>query len=224
MPSPTDKELTYVMGKFSPNTHADFERIEATLTSRTMYIRKEAHKDLKRMYEAALAATGIKIVVVSATRNFDAQKGIWERKWTENAAISDPVARTRKILEFSSMPGSSRHHWGTDVDILGITDANPTIPPLTDAYFQTESGKKLYKWLQENAGKYGFCQPYTSGRPTGYFEEKWHWSYTPLSKGFTEFAKLNLKNTHISGFSGSGTAVEIDILRNYVLGINKGCQ
>ncbi len=44
----------------------------------------------------------------------------------------------------------------------------------------------IYKWLVKYAGKYGFGQPYTSGRDSGYNEEKWHWSYLPLAKQFLQ--------------------------------------
>ena len=37
-------------------------------------------------------------------------------------------------------------------------------------------------WLVQNGASYGFCQPYTAGRCAGYNEEKWHWSYMPLSE------------------------------------------
>src|SRR5690625_6663701 len=76
------------------------------------------------------AATREEVIVFqirSATRNFEYQKSIWERKWNgespiENGEIlpettSDPVERALKILRYSSMPGSSRHHWGTDIDL-----------------------------------------------------------------------------------------------------------
>jgi hypothetical protein len=44
-----------------------------------------------------------------------------------------------------------------------------------------------------------------------------------LSKDFTHFAEKNLKNEMIKGFIGSETAVSIDIVKNYVLGINRNC-
>jgi hypothetical protein len=45
----------------------------------------------------------------------------------------------------------------------------------------------------------------------------------PLSKDFTKYAESHLKNEMIKGFIGSETAVSIDIVKNYVLGINKSC-
>jgi zinc D-Ala-D-Ala carboxypeptidase len=217
--------VAYLMGKFEPSEHADFVQIAKEFTDKSSaYLRKETYKAFLEMEKAA-QKEGIKLKILSATRNFNRQKKIWEDKWTgiqkvedgTNVAksIKDPVARARKILLFSSMPGSSRHHWGTDVDFNY----------LSDDYFTHGQGKKIYSWLQKNAATYGFCQPYSdkSGGRTGYQEEKWHWTYMPLSKGFTEGARLRMKDEMISGFQGSETAVEINIVKNYVLGINKNC-
>ena len=49
------------------------------------------------------------------------------------------------------MPATSRHHWGTDMDINSVEDD----------YFKDGKGKKVYRWLVENASKYGFCQVYS---------------------------------------------------------------
>jgi len=135
------------------------------------------------MYNAA-KADGIDLVVRSATRNFSYQRGIWERKWSGKTKLSDGVNaatditvdrdRAVKIMNYSAMPGASRHHWGTDIDLNSFNNS----------YFESGTGLKVYKWLEQNAHKYGYCRPYTpknNGR-TGYEEEKWHWSYTPLSK------------------------------------------
>ena len=180
-----------------------------------MLMRKEAFDSFKKMFEAA-QKEGITLKVISSTRNFDRQKEIWEGKW-ERFARDAPAANARalKILEYSSMPGSSRHHWGTDIDLN----------ELENHHFE-KGGKheKTYRWLTEHAHEYGFCQPYTAGRPAGYFEEKWHWSYTPLSKPFLEQFEKNIQDADIKSFKGAETATEIGIVKNYVLGINQACK
>lgn len=218
--------IDYVMGKFNPTESKAFELIDPKYASRSgMYLRKEAYKAFKQMYEAALS-DGIDLKIVSATRNFNAQKRIWEAKWNgerlvdggENLSLTtpDPKERALKILKWSSMPGSSRHHWGTDIDIND----------LENEYFESGYGAKVYAWLTENASKYGYCQPYTpknEKRPNGYNEEKWHWSYLPIAKPLSTFAKRSLNNDMIVGFDGSEAAKEIDILNNFILGINSAC-
>lgn len=52
---------------------------------------------------------------------------------------------------------------------------------LENGDFDHGIGKIIYTWMTANAYKYGFCQPYTAGRCAGYNEERWHWSYYPIS-------------------------------------------
>jgi LAS superfamily LD-carboxypeptidase LdcB len=168
------------------------------------------------MAEAA-KKEGVVLSVLSATRNYDYQKGIWERKWNgakykgwKDADIASD------ILKYSSMPGTSRHHWGTDLDFNSVEPS----------YFKTGNGKKVYDWLQKNAASFGFYQTYTSkenGR-TGYNEEAWHWSYLPLAKDFlTQYNQL-ISYTDFSGFKGSATAKELNVIEVYVNGIEKALK
>ncbi len=220
-------DLKYIMGKFIPEEDHYFVRISEDYADRTgMYLRKEAYQSFLRMYEAAKLA-GIELQIRSATRNFDYQKGIWERKWTgetilstgENAATAFPESKDRalKILNYSSMPGTSRHHWGTDIDLNKFNNE----------WFETGEGLQLFEWLEAHAHEYGFCRPYTAkgpNRPEGYNEEKWHWSYTPLSDELTNLAETYLKENMITGFMGSEVAEELEVVKNYVLGINHSCR
>lgn len=212
----------YLLGKFNPAQHPDFELIKLKYADKSgMYLRKEVYAAFKRMHIAA-KKENINLTIVSATRNFDYQKSIWEKKWKiiqdkprDGAIIDSQVAL--KILKFSAMPGASRHHWGTDIDICD----------LNDDYFLTTKGKRIYAWLSQHASEYGFCQTYDkkelTGR-TGYNEEKWHWSYQPTSMVFTKMAGEILKNEDLKGFSGCEVASEIDIVKNYILGLNNNCK
>jgi len=121
----------YLMGKFNPKEHEDFVVIDkkyADIEGRLM--RKEAYDAFIQMWNAA-QEDGIHLTIISATRNFDYQKGIWERKWTgktplngqtDATTIEDDNSRALAILEYSSMPGTSRHHWGTDIDINALNN------------------------------------------------------------------------------------------------------
>ncbi|MBP7821566.1 MAG: M15 family metallopeptidase [Saprospiraceae bacterium] len=221
----SDEDL--LLGKFEPTKHPNFQMIDIKYADRNgRYIQKETYKAFVAMYEAA-KKEGLQLKIISATRNFEQQKKIWEDKWTgvtligENENLSkttvDPVARAKRILEYSSMPGTSRHHWGTDIDINS----------LNDSYFQKGEGKKVYAWLQKNASKFGFCQPYTPKtklRPNGYNEEKWHWTYTPLSSQYLTLIKNKINNQSIKGFKGAETAVSLDVVNNYILCVNTDCK
>ena len=218
---------SYLMGQFEPSEHPDFSPIAIEHADRGgLYLRTDAYEAFKKMYAAA-QADGINLVIRSATRNFASQKGIWEAKWTgarkieggqdATVAFPDPVVRAKTILKFSSMPGSSRHHWGTDIDLNNFTNE----------WFESGEGKEIYDWLTTHAAEYGYCQPYTAkgpARPNGYNEERWHWSYMPVSRPLTAQAERELTNEMITGFQGAETATEIGIVENYVLGINPSCR
>ncbi len=206
--------IEYITGKFEPRFHPDFVVVDKKYAERdSLLLRKETYEAFKKMHFAA-HKEGLDLTIISATRNFNYQKGIWERKWADlSKKMSDPEKIAKNILLYSAMPSSSRHHWGTDIDFDN----------LSNTYFEKGKGKLIYDWMKKNASKFGFCQPYTAGRASGYQEEKWHWTYMPLSKDFTAFAEKNLKNEQVSGFKGAETAAKLDIVKNYVLGINHDC-
>jgi hypothetical protein len=93
-------------------------------------------------------------------------------------------------------------------------------------YFDTTYGKKVYSWLVINAPSYGFCQPYNEKgveRLEGYNEEKWHWSYTPLAKTFTQRYEELITIADIFDFSGDTFVPDLNLIENYVLAINPEC-
>jgi zinc D-Ala-D-Ala carboxypeptidase len=219
-------DINYLMGKFDPATHEDFIEIPSKYVDQSgRYLRKDVLKAFIKMYDAALK-DGNKMTIKSSTRNFNYQKGIWEKKWdgitiledgTKANKIKKPLDRALKILTYSSMPGTSRHHWGTDIDINSFTNS----------YFEKGDGKKLYNWMRTHAATYGFCQVYSkkdSNRPDGYNEEKWHWSYMPIASKLTDLIKSKMQNELISGFKGAEVAKEADMLQKYMLGINPACK
>lgn len=218
--------IDYVMGKYDPATHPDFITIETKHASDAgMRLRKDAYGAFLKMSEAA-KKDGIDLKILSATRPFSHQKRIWEAKWNGarkvdgmdlSKEIKEPKDRALKILTYSSMPGTSRHHWGTEIDLNS----------LEPDFFESGEGAKIYDWLAANGPKFGYCQPYSpkgTDRPEGYNEEKWHWSYQPISLQLTNLAKRQMKNELINGFEGSETASKIDVVTKYILGINDECK
>ena len=217
----------YLSGRFTHNDREDIVAVPEQLTDGdgTYYLHADALMAFTKMHAAA-KKDGVSLEIVSAFRNFDRQKAIWEAKWNgkrllegkekANEAYPDPAKRALAILRYSSMPGSSRHHWGTDLDLNR----------LNNKYFASGEGLKTYNWLTTNASTYGFCQPYTANsneRPHGYQEEKWHWSYLPVARQLTDFARDYLTYDLIQGFDGAESAEEIKVVERYVLGINKEC-
>ena len=213
---PSDVE-NYLMGKFNPAKHDAFVRVPERYANRKgYYLRKSAFEAFKKMHEAA-RKDGVKLIIRSATRNFDYQKRIWERKWRAQKKSRSTVDKARNILQLSSMPGSSRHHWGTEIDLNAFRND----------WFEHGQGLKLFRWLTNNAAKYGYHRPYTkkgNDRPTGYNEERWHWSYTPLSIPMIRDASMAMSDSKIAGFLGSETAPKIGVVKNYILGVDESCR
>lgn len=216
--------LDFLLGKFDPTTHQDFVAIEPQFANREgMWMQKQAYEAFLKMWKAAQAEE-VNLTIVSAARNFDYQKGIWERKWfgktllngsTDATTIDSLERRALAIMQYSAMPGASRHHWGTDIDLNA----------LNNDYFTQGRGKEEFDWLVDNAINFGFCRPYTekSAGRTGYEEEKWHWSYLPLSRIMTKDAQVLFEDQLLSGFEGHHTAQKLQIKQNYILGISEAC-
>lgn len=202
-----------LQGDLDPASHAGFAVIPPHLTHKSnIYLRKEALEALEAMARAA-AADGVELNVVSAMRTWSHQKRIWDGKWDSPRFMGFVGAeRAEEILRYSSMPGSSRHHWGTDVDLNA----------LENSYFETGTGLALYTWLVEHAAEFGFVQVYgdmSNGR-TGYQEEKWHWSYWPLASGFLDCYLALRPADGFSGFEGSHYSDSLRIIDRYVQGID----
>ena len=203
----TDAFLT---GRYDPARNARFAK--ATVAGGMMH--RVALTAFSQLRAAALKA-GIKLRIVSPTRNFDSQKRIWDAKWLARTHIADERARALDILQFSSMPGTSRHHWGTDAD-LGhgrCTDAACLEAPAWNG--------AAYRWLVANAHLFGFCQPYTSARAgytLGYREERWHWSFHPLARLVQAAYEKRLDGLapNASAFLGAtaGASLYKDFVRN----------
>ena len=221
---PQDKK-NYLLGKFNPLQRKDFVAIplKYTMHQNKIYLQKETYKAFLKMRTMA-KKEGISLKIASATRNFIYQKDLWNKKWTGKTlvdtknlkqTIPDELARFKKILEYSAVPGTSRHHWGTDIDI------NNAVPE----YFDSEKGKKEYNWLIKNAPTFGFCQTYNERekRVNGYNEEKWHWSYLPIAKELTQDYKNNITKNDINNFNGDQYIEKIDLINDYVLNINPEC-
>lgn len=228
-PAASHVPLKYLIGDVDPASDPKFARIpQKYIGGSRVWGHKDAVDAFVRMAEDA-AQNGYQLKVVSSFRSFSDQKRIWEDKWTGktlvggkklNNSLPDPKARALKILEFSSMPGTSRHHWGTDFDINA----------LDNGYFtNTKDGRKLYDWLVGHAANYGFCQVYDTkkgegARTTGYEEEKWHWSYRPVADWYLRQYPIDVGYERLTGFQGSDVADDIDVIKNYVQGISAECR
>lgn len=219
-----DISKKHLLGKGEPSTDSLFKKISVPVANREgLYLRKEALKAFRKMRKAA-SDSGIELKIISAFRSFRHQKWIWDAKFrgkrrsgnkNMRKSYPDPRERVKAILNYSAMPGTSRHHWGTDLDINSVNGK----------YFESGKGLKVYQWLKAHAGEYGFCQTYTPGRKDGYNTEEWHWSYRPLANDYLENYRKKINYDDISGFEGSEYAKELEVIKRFVLNnINPECQ
>lgn len=176
-----------LIGKGNPDIEGD---------SYTSTMHKETKSAFLKM-KAAASKDSIAIEIISAYRSFERQKEIFERKYNRFTKQGmSPMEALEKIIEYSTIPGTSRHHWGTDIDII---DANATPRPssvLQEKHFHgTGPFCKLKDWLNVHANSFGFYEAYTNNaNRKGFKYEPWHFSYAPVSIPMLQaYKKLDLK-------------------------------
>ena len=157
------------------------------------------HKEAKAAFllmKTEAAKVGIQIEVVSAYRSFQRQKEIYEGKYkrlTESGIAPSEVIE--KIIEYSTIPGTSRHHWGTDIDIIDANAPRPKNVLQAEHFHGNGPFCKLKDWLNEHASSFGFFEVYTdNAKRKGFKYEPWHFSFAAISKPMLEaYQKLNVK-------------------------------
>lgn len=160
----------------------------------------------QNMSQAALA-DGLNIAIASSYRSFERQTQIWNRKYRGENIVLDstgiPISNWRQlspqerifaILRWSALPGASRHHWGTDLDVYApdLLPAGQKLQ-LTPAEYDVTNGyfAQLTAWLDNNMHAFGFFRPYVTDRG-GVAPEAWHLSYYPEAKLLQEQFTLEM--------------------------------
>ena len=160
-----------------------------------------AERDLQRLISDAHMA-GFDLQVASGCRNFDRQLAIFNVKARGLRPVLDDAGQELKctefsdldwlyaILRFSALPGTSRHHWGTDFDIY---DANGLAKDQSVQLLASESEPggpfyEFHRWLDgriEAEQSYGFYRPYDQDRG-GVACEPWHISHRPSADRYRQ--------------------------------------
>ena len=144
------------------------------------------------------ASAGFNVQIASAYRDFDRQRQIWNAKASGQRPVRDRQGKplditvlsewetVQAILNWSALPGASRHHWGTDLDVFDA-DCLPLDYhlQLTQAEYQTGVQVNFNRWLDNylQASDARFFRPYTVDCG-GVAPEPWHISYQPLAQQF----------------------------------------
>ena len=167
------------------------------IVSDTILLEKETYSAFIKMKDAA-EKDGIIIKLVSGFRDFYRQQMIWNnkyKKFTNEFSLDGPTA-IKEIIRFSTIPGTSRHHWGTEIDIIDKNFENEKDLLISKKYEEGGIFNSLKKWMDKNSKRFGFYIVYDddSNRP-GFEYEPWHYTYKPVSDLYQrEFLKLNLKS------------------------------
>ena len=143
---------------------ADYE-VQLTELSNGKKVDSRIYPELQEMFNAA-RAQGYGLFVREGYRTQEEQQQLMDEKIEayENEGKTKPEAK--KLAEqWVAIPGTSEHQLGIAVDINADTSKS--------------SRDDVYKWLEENAHRYGFIKRYPSNKTdiTGVINEPWHYRY-----------------------------------------------
>ena len=177
--------------------------------------------------QTAALQDGIDLQLVSAYRSFERQQYIWEDKYkrytSEGMTPKDAIDR---ILQYSTIPGTSRHHWGTDIDITDNNAPKQKRVLVPEKFHNNGPFAPLRKWMEENASKFGFYLVYTDDTTrTGFSYEPWHYSYLPEAKHYQQQYDSRTAFAYFKSVGIYGSAyIDIDFWQAYyslfIKGIN----
>jgi LAS superfamily LD-carboxypeptidase LdcB len=186
---------------------------------------------------AAAGLEGMDLVAVSSFRDFARQLAIWNAKFSGERTVLDAqgrpldalalseTERVDAILLWSALPGASRHHWGTDIDLIdrAAVPAGYTVQ-LTGAEFAAGGPfAQTGEWLDSHAPRYGFFRPY-QGLRSGVRPEPWHYSFAPIAEEARDALNLKVFKEAIESASLQGKSVVLERLeelhRRYIASVD----
>jgi LAS superfamily LD-carboxypeptidase LdcB len=155
---------------------------------------------------AAAAAAGFDLQVASSYRNFDRQLHIWNAKAEGARPVLDAKGQVLDmsllsdkekifaIMRWSALPGASRHHWGTDLDVYDASqiDEHYQLQLTVEETQGAGPFAAFHQWLTKEliAKPRGFFRPYcqiigSQKGLGGVAPEPWHLSYAPIANLYT---------------------------------------
>ncbi|GAA60220.1 D,D-carboxypeptidase family protein [Pseudoalteromonas sp. BSi20652] len=145
--------------------------------------------------QSAAKKAGFELTIASSFRDFDRQSIIWNNKFlgirpvfnkqqeiVDLTKLSDSD-KCMAIMRYSALPGASRHHLGTDLDVFdkaAVSD-DYKLQLTPDEYLQGGPFAPLSNWLDTHLVKFGFYRPYQHDLG-GVAPELWHISHIKQSQ------------------------------------------
>ncbi|HEX9207603.1 MAG TPA: M15 family metallopeptidase [Steroidobacteraceae bacterium] len=191
------------------------------------------------MRDAARAA-GIDLQAVSSYRDFDRQLLLWNRKWRgerplydRDGAVLDHARLSEAelvdaILAWSAIPGGSRHHWGSDIDVIDAAalPGGYQVQLLPSEYAADGVFARLTAWLDRHMAGFGFFRPFGSDRG-GAGVEPWHLSYAPVAVEAMEGLSLSVLRAALAQSDLLGRQVVLErlpeIYTRFILAVDPPC-
>jgi len=194
------------------------------------------HPEAARAFVAirsAAADEGLELSPVSSFRDFERQRLIWNDKFQGRRVLLDrmgaaldlagmsPQQIVSAILHWSALPGASRHHWGTEIDVYDRSALSEgyTAQLVAAEYAPAGPFARLDRWLSQHAESFGFFRPYDRDRG-GVQPEPWHLSFAPIAAAALPTLTLEVLAAALRGVQLAGADVVWaqlpDIHRRYV--------
>lgn len=134
-------------------------------------MRFTAAKAMEAMFIEMRAAGFNDVSVTSAYRSYARQKELFTSYTNQEMAKNSALTRAQAeaiVVTYSNRPGTSEHQSGLAADLHNL--------PAADRAF---AEKDAYKWLKENAWKFGFIERYPENKTeiTGVSFEPWHYRF-----------------------------------------------
>lgn len=139
--------------------------VQLTELSNGEKVDSRIYPELQEMFNAARAQR-YGLFVREGYRTQEEQQQLLDEKIEAYENEGKSRFKAKKLAEESvAVPGTSEHQLGIAVDINADTTKN--------------SSDEVYKWLAENAYKYGFIKRYPADKTdiTGVINEPWHYRY-----------------------------------------------
>lgn len=192
-------------------------------------LQAEVLKDFLRLKEKASAA-GFELAIVSSFRSYEAQEIIWNAKVKGERAVLDSEEKpldiktltkpelVEAILRWSALPGASRHHWGTDIDIIDYNAIKGTDYKVQ--LTQSEASEEgpfgaLHTWLDDQITDGESCffyRPYALDLG-GVSPEKWHLSHAGVSLALEDAYDFSFFEAHLERASFELAPVALSMAR-----------
>lgn len=200
------------------------------------------HQDILKDWVAlkdSAKKSGFELAIVSSFRSFDRQLQIWNEKVSGKRLVLDSSGLKLdinllsdedllfSILKWSALPGTSRHHWGTDIDVYDKSSVNSQydIKLTDDEVLNGGVFAPFHDWLDDevkNKRNFNFFRPYERKqmvlysafkKPPMIADERWHLSHKTISCRYSE--KINLDRLYDFFSNQNDILLKDSILKNF---------